>query len=559
MERNLLNKEIVRLKSDFEQPTGSSSPYGGLDLQNGDSDTTRIYEGRKRTDILLNPVRQLQTDLKNIGIGFIGSADGGFGFNTECAVREFQIYAKMPNVALQLQGASLIYGDTFMAVPNTDLYKGDVDGVVNNEVRRLLQVWDNNSWRIPVIIQPWTIKNNLKDKIYNGQGNIWKYDEVKSNAPRMFARDFSGYYKIPTNRTANSIVVGDYATYSSWSGPRSEGSNMSWNETEITPDNWLGKPMTALSASEKSTFMVIRAVSRVECEGYLDRMNAYDNAFVSFGPFHWVLGLADIKNGQKVVTDGGEISSYIAYLKEKDKATFDKAFGFFGLDVTPNWNISGQSFFYSGGIRNYGKGRPAMKRKTGLIISLESMPDGTKGFEFGNYFRNWHWFYRFVMAARTIPNFTKYIWDFARLRLRDISSIPIKNLGFTDRNGQAKDPSIAEIFSSERAFALVTRLHVRYPSHVANLNSQDTGLKTILKNALAQIKKEGLEARDFAKWGQRHQEILVDKITTYYPTTKGIRQTLETVRDFSFNGTSLSIAANSFAYNSNNLAAPPQY
>lgn len=555
MERNLLYRETSRLNRHFEQPfmaTTTEKPYSGLDLHQGDSDSDRIYEGRKRTDVKSNPVRQLQNDLRTLGIGLGGTPDGGFGFNTECAVREFQIYAKMPKIALQIQGAYLIYGDTLIAVTNTDIYKGDIDGVVNSEVRRLIQVWLNNSWRIPVIVQAWTIKNDVQNKIFNGYDNIWKYDEVKSNTPRMYVKDLSGYYTIPTSKSANAIVLGDYAPYSSWGGPRSEGASRSWNETEITPNSLLGKSLAALSVSERSTFMVIRAVSKVECEGYLDRMNAYDNAFVSFGPFHWVLGLI---NDSRTKVGGGEVASYIAYLKEKDKLTFDKAFGFFGLDITPTWNTSGQSFFYSGGIRNYGKGRPAMKQGT----FLKPMPDDKTGIDFGNYFRNWHWFYRFVMAARTIPNFTKYIWDFARLRIRDISSISIKNLGFTDSNGHLKEPNIAEIFTSERAFALILRLHVRYPAHVANLNNQDTGLNTILKNSLAQMRKEHLEIKDFSKWGQRHQEILVDNMIDYYPTTKGIRQTLETVRDFSYSANRLSISSNSFLFNSNNLSTPPQY
>lgn len=566
-ERDLLSRELESVNRDFFEPPviPVQDAYSGLNLQMGDSDTKRIFEGRKRTDIQGNPVRQLQTDLKTLGIGFIGKFDGGLGFDTECAVREFQIYAKMPQIAHQPQGAmrkilqksrgllaTPIYGEDFWDVPNTDKYTGEVDGVANNEVRRLLQKWKDNAWRIPVIIQAWTIKSGNRDKIFNKNDNVWKYNEVKSTAPRMYVKDLSGYYTFPATRNSNDLVVlGNYAKYGSWGGPSSEGTAKSWSETEITPDHLLGKSLAALSASERSTFMVIRAVSEVECVGHLDRMNAYDNAFVSFGPFHWVLGLATASK----VTDGGEISSYIAYLKEKDKTAYDKAFGFFGLDAHKNWKSNGQDFFYSGGIRNYGKGRPAIKRSSKTI----SLPNDKSGLAFGNYLRSWHWFYRFVMAARTISGFTRYIWDFARLRIRDISNIIIQNLGFTNSTGQKKDPTLAEIFTSERAFALILRLHVRYPSHVANLNNQNDGLKTILKNSLTQIKNEGLETKDFSKWTQRHQEILIENIINNYPTSKGIRTTLETVRDFAFKSTTLSTAANSFDFNSNNLPPAPTY
>ena len=573
-ERNLLFRELENLNEeaplqrDFDQPAGIGAPadlYSGLNLKFGDSDTKKIFEGKKRIDITGNPVKQLQADLKSLGIGLIGLPDGGFGFDTECAVREFQIYAKMPQIAHQTQGAirrrllkaksitlSPIYGDDFWDVQNTDKYTGEVDGVANKEVRRLIKKWKDNSWCIPVIIQAWTIKPGGRHEIFNKKDNIWKYNEVKSTAPRMYVKDLSGYYTFPSTRDVKDpVVLGDYGKYGDWGGPRSEGASKSWSETEITPDSLLRKKLANLSASERSTFMVIRAVSEVECEGHLDRMNAYDNAFVSFGPFHWVLGLA---NASKVI-DGGEISSYIAYLKLKDKAAYDKAFGFFGLDAHKSWGTSGQDFFYSGGIRNYGKGRPAMKRGS----ATASMQNDKAGLAFGNYLRSWHWFYRFVMAARTVSGFTRYIWDFARLRIRDIRSISITGLGFTDDKGKEQNPTIAEILTSERAFALVLRLHVRYPSHVANLNNQNKGLKNILNNSLAQMRREKLEDKIFAQWTDRHQEILIENIVSNYPVGTGVRTTLGTVRDFTYSGNALSATANSFSFDSSNLPPAPTY
>lgn len=569
-ERDLLFRELGSLENETTLPKDFDNPvqddlYSGLNLKLGDSDTKKIFEGKKRTDITGNPIKQLQADLKSLGIGLIGTPDGGFGFDTECAVREFQIYAKMPNIAHQPQGAmrkilqksrgllaAPVYGEDFWEVTNTDKYTGEVNGVANSEVRRLIKKWKENSWRIPVIIQAWTIKSGNREKIFSKKDNIWKYNEVKSTAPRMYVKDFSGYYTFPTTRRANDLnVLGDYGKYGSWGGPRSEGASKSWSETEITPNLLLKKSLAALSASERSTFMVIRAVSEVECEGHLDRMNAYDNAFVSFGPFHWVLGLA---KGSKV-EDGGEISSYIAYLKSKDRTAYDKAFGFFGLDADKNWGTSGQDFFYSGKIRNYGKGRPAMKRGSATI----SMQNDKAGLAIGNYLRSWHWFYRFVMAARTVSGFTQYIWDFARLRIRDISSISIQGLGFTNNSGAVQNPTIAEIFTSERAMALVLRLHVRYPARVGGVNSQNEGLKEILNNSLDQMKRERLETKKFAQWTDRHQEILIENFINNFPTTEGIRMTLETVRDFTFSGNALSAAANSFSFDSSSLPPAPTY
>ena len=42
----------------------------------------------------------------------------------------------------------------------------------------------------------------------------------------------------------------------------------------------------------------------------------------------------------------------------------------------------------------------------------------------GNYFKTWHWFYRFVMAGRTVAGYRQRMWHMARIRLRDIMQTP---------------------------------------------------------------------------------------------------------------------------------------
>jgi hypothetical protein len=540
-ERNLLMRELESVSRDFFEPpvVPVQDAYSGLHLQMGDSDTKRIFEGRKRTDIPGNPVRQLQTDLKSVGIGLIGKPDGGFGFDTECAVREFQIYATMPQIAHQPQGAMRkilqksrglladpIYGEDFWDVPNTDKYTGEVNGVANDEVRRLLQKWKDNSWRIPVIVQAWTIKNGDRDKIFNKKGNIWKYNEVTAGAPRMYVKDLSGYYTFPAGKDPNSVVIGDGAA----GGPEVRDANHSWNETEfVTEDIFGGLALSALTPGQQSTFKIIRTIANAEANGgFLDRINGWDSEFISYGPYHWTLKV-------------GEFPSFLAFLKARAPAAFRKAVGFFGVDITHNdtirtpvcrsnhdWNGDGQCFFMSGSQRKFAYGRFKIFRGTAQK-TLDPLDRN-----WGNYFRSWHFFYRFVMAARTIPEFRRLTYDFARMRVRHVMDIPINNFGFLDAAGNRVDPTIGEIFRSEKSFAMVLRIHVFRPAWIGNVSNQGNTLNRILRNAMNRIGNY-----NFSAWTQREERILIEEMLNFadYPEparVADVQATLAGVNNFNY-------------------------
>ena len=95
--------------------------YGDHDLQRGDHDGSTTSSKPPRWGNVEDPpsarglaqtptqggsslavpghVEQLQRDLRELGFLIVGSPDGGFGKLSEWAVREFQIYASMENVA----------------------------------------------------------------------------------------------------------------------------------------------------------------------------------------------------------------------------------------------------------------------------------------------------------------------------------------------------------------------------------------------------------------------------------------------------------------------------
>ena len=217
-------------------------------------------------------------------------------------------------------------------------------------------------------------------------------------------------------------------------------------EGEILPERLLGRNLEELTAPETSTFKVVRAVSEVECIGHFDSVNAYDNAFVSVGPCHWTLGIAS--NGGNV--SEGELCGYLAYLKHAEPEAFHDAFGFFGLDIDEQWSDAASratgAALYRPGQRKYA-GWVALQGEDGAFHRLPEREGD------GNYFKTWHWFYRFVMAGRRNPGYQRGMWDMARVRLRDL-------MGLAWGDGARR---LGDLFTSEKALAMILRWHIRFP------------------------------------------------------------------------------------------------
>src|SRR5690606_24638246 len=140
-----------------------------------------------------------------------------------------------------------------------------------------------------------------------------------------------------------------------------------------------------------TTFRVIRAVSEVECKGYFDFINGNDNAFISLGPCHRTLA---IHNGGTSV-DEGELPGYLSYLLDVEAAGYADALGFFGPQAQEAWNSpghpDGHSLFSSRQVKF--TSRLSLPTETGRAqVSSADVPAQ-------DYFRCWHWFYRFMMAG----------------------------------------------------------------------------------------------------------------------------------------------------------------
>ncbi len=480
-----------------------SKLYGGFDLQRGDRDPqpgrAARWGGARRAGDATH-VEALQADLRRFGFHLVGGVDGGFGRRTAAAVREFQIYARMKQVARERSAPPGVrYAERLVPVmTRANRYQGPVSGEVDAATRDALAHWLDKSWRCPVVVEAWSMRSGKRHSV--DAGNLWRHDDLANSSPRMYALDLSGYYgELPAERLDDGLVVlGDFQEFLQWSGPRSVPPRHTWPEGELLPEGLLGKPLAALTAAERSTFKVVRAVAEVECIGYFDSVNSYDNAFVSQGPCHWTLGIVDAGGN----FSDGELCGFLAYLRHADPQAFEKAFGFFGARPDAEWGESGAALFV-----------PSQTKYAGWLE--EQQRDGSfagvdKSEAAGDLFKTWHWFYRFVMAGRVVGGYRRAMWDMARIRLRDLRAAPWGTSQVAGVRPAGRAPRVGDVFTSERAAAILLRWHVRFPADVIRGGKAGKKLRATLQRA--RKARPGVLTGDPGAWGDDAEEALVQAL-----------------------------------------------
>jgi hypothetical protein len=476
-------------------------------------------------------VRQLQEDLRTLGFSIVGNPSGTFDLFTSWAVREFQIYASMATVArvragvpaAQRQGAHLVatlgedaaanlsvYVSSLEAVANDGAgrYAGSKSGVVNAATRVALEHWLENNFRCPVVIEAWGMRAGNRDALL--ASNVWAHDSFPNRAPRFFARDFSGYYTLPAGHDATAMqVIGDFATFAGKSGPRSEPPNHVISEGEMLPEALTG--VAAPAGAALSSYKVIRSVSEVECIGFFDCVNCFDNAFVSTGPCHWTLGIV---TAGVALTDEGELCGYLAYLRDADNAAFVSAFENFGARIDEDW--------VSGGVAD-GRDLFNSQHKFAGWVALQNEAGGftrlARSEAEGNYFKTWHWHYRFVMAGRTIAGYRRRMWHMARTRVRDIlraawGTRDVAQVAGAD--GALRAATIGDVFTSECAVACILRWHIRSPGHVITARQAGRQLRSALPRARADNPTLVWNG-DPSAWTDAHETALLEALLAVAP------------------------------------------
>ena len=172
-----------------------------------------------------------------------------------------------------------------------------------------------------------------------------------------------------------------------------------------------------------SILRVLHAV--VQNEGSLDAVNAYDNAFLSFGILQWTAGVA----GEK-----GELAGFLNYLKTKHPAVFQKYFGVFGLE--PTGVTGGTHFPACGHMTLHGRRLDSPEKKAAL--------------------RREEWVYRFWRSGHD-PLVQQAEVEYALMRLGIFYRNPTKKV---------RGCLIADYVSSEMGVALLFDQHINRPGHV---------------------------------------------------------------------------------------------
>jgi hypothetical protein len=495
-------------------------------------------------------IQQLQTTLATLGFALVnGDAPGNFGLATYWAVREFQSYASMDTVAVEAHPSAAVYADRLDPAPTGPAkYQGRVSGVVDAATRVTLQAWLDSKFRCPVVIEAWRMTGGQRSSIV--ASNLWLFDSLKDTGPRVFAVDLSGYFQpMPADRR---VVIGDavFDPAKAFLGPHSAPPNHTIPEGEVLPEALVGKPLAPPLTAERSTFKVVRSTAEVECIGFFDAINAYDNALISTGPCQWTLGIMSGNNVSR-----GELCGYLAFLKQFGRAGYDKLLGHFGVDVDRDWvdaagQPTGKALFESG------------QRKYVAWLRLSDEQGQMQGLKAqktdANFMRSWHWFYRFAMAGRTIEPYRLAMWPMARIRVRDILSASLEG-----------SVQIGQAFTSELAVAVLVRWHIRFPDNMIRNGRAAPTLVGILNRAR---QSGGSWPPNPANWTQDNEDRLVAALRDASQTAGGgLQDSIPAVmnwpdwttgnnpRKYKLDKTigRLNPARGSFLFDSSNLPPPP--
>lgn len=381
-------------------------------------------------------------------------------------------------------------------------YTGAISGVVNAQTAERIQHWLTQRWRCPVVVRAMRLHNHQPTTV--AQDNLWLHDDVTSNTYRVYVRDFTRYYTLPDGQDEDSLkALGSYTAWGNYGGPMSMPPRHTWSTAELLPSNLVGvETYEEMTAAQQSTFKVLRAVGEQECLGFFDALNAYDNAVISLGPCHWTLAILSGTTASE-----GELCGFLSFLRATDPQAFRQSIEFFGLRIDEDWNAGAGdgATLRDNALKKY-TGWPAQQRDNGTWARMEATGAAA------NYYKTYHWYYRFQMAGRTIEGFQRAMWDMVRIRISDIRNTPwgigVANVG-TGTN--ARPATIGDVVTSERGMAILLRWHVFRPSHVAAANHVGPRLRQAYEIARqSHSELNWTQAPD--QWGDTHEAALVDAI-----------------------------------------------
>jgi hypothetical protein len=470
--------------------------YGGYQLQWGDNDVVSppVYEGQGRTAPDPLPpegsdgyVTVLQQDLASLGIMPGKAVSGVFDRTTSWQLREFQVYAGMDTVATVDSSvqASQPRADQLTATANAAKYDGEINGRLDGPTALALQAWLANGYACPVVAETRDAKGALT------ADNVWLGADDPTNGHRCWVTDLTGTYAVDpariaaqgavaTGSTHPKILIGSYVSSVWGNGPVcQQGTEWTGNTkpqgTDITVQALTGEALAQASPETVSTYKVIRAVAHVESPENFEALNGYDVGRVSLSPYHFTL----FSRGS-----AAELPAFLSYLSFTVPDDYAAAFARYGIGVKDAWPtdgsdpVSDSNPLYVKSARKWATFPQQIGLQTAAGTISAAQTSVTSGDD-ADYFRTWHWIYRWVMACRMFADIWPRCWDLCRFRIEALLAAPIKGVA-----GLPDGTTLGQVYTSEYAVTAIVRAHVNAPAAVIAAGGASKTIKNSLTSAM---------------------------------------------------------------------------
>jgi hypothetical protein len=152
--------------------------------------------------------------------------------------------------------------------------------------------------------------------------------------------------------------------------------------------------------------------------------------------------------------------------------------------------------------------------------------------EEGNYFKTWHWFYRFQMAGRTIAGYQREMWTMVRMRIRGFREAPWGPGMHAVGADPGRPATVGDVYTSEKATAIILRWHVFQPANVIAQTHVARRLTGAFARATAAAPTLAWNT-DPSTWTDAHETALIDGLIAEADAVGGdLQNTTHTVADF---------------------------
>ncbi|HTU99050.1 MAG TPA: hypothetical protein VMF13_00815 [Luteitalea sp.] len=410
--------------------------------------------------------------LADLGFVFVHRSFATPALRLELALREFQTYARLEHAARIVDQSRPVYADRLASHPLTPTQRlaEQVTGELTDRTKELIDVWHAAGLRCPVVVECWrAARITVNTTAWWGRvadrpvaENVWLWNEAKeydahTKGRRLFVRDFTKHYDTDAHYSAfkdggDRLLLGRHNYAPPRDGEKAQDGPMSGlgeRALPVTPERLTGDRYDLLSREGRTTYRVVRAVAEVECGGFFDSINCWDDALLSLGLCHWTLARLD-----KGKVSLGELEAFLAFARQEDANTLPITFK--ESDVAP------ADAWLSPAMLNRDQRKYNSRLKhvvlKNQVATSELVPMDTDRL---NFFRSWHWFHRYLMATRTKVSLQRAMWKMARFRLRDIGAAPA-GAGIKRKGGAPA--RLSDVFTSEQSAVLLMEWHVLSPS-----------------------------------------------------------------------------------------------